>query len=105
MRVAQLEERELLEVRVVGQDGPEERLDLIARGFACELLRRERGAPVELDEARGGTAGEAFLFGCVLDELYGAQVTLNAMAELHVVLHPSKTEFRWPARSGRRAIR
>ncbi|MFO0634393.1 MAG: type VI secretion system baseplate subunit TssF [Nannocystaceae bacterium] len=99
------------EVSATAGRANELKIESIRRVTAEPITRMLEGAPVrgarvlvELDEARGGTAGEAFLFGCVLDELYGAQVTLNAMAELHVVLHPSKTEFRWPARSGRRAI-
>ena len=68
---------------------------------------RERGflgARVELDEARLGTMGEAFVFGCVLDELYAAHVALNSLTEQHLQLHPSKVEFGWPARSGRQHI-
>ena len=36
---------------------------------------------IEVEESRLGTVGEAFLFGCVLDELYAAHVPLNSLAE------------------------
>ncbi|MEM7158121.1 MAG: type VI secretion system baseplate subunit TssF [Myxococcota bacterium] len=71
------------------------------------VTRMMQGAPVrgvqtliELDESRLGTEGEAFLFGCVLDEVFANHAPLNSFNELRVRLHPSKTVFRWPARSG-----
>jgi type VI secretion system protein ImpG len=48
--------------------------------------------------------GEAFLFGCVLDELFASHASLNSFNELRVRLHPSKTVLRWPARSGSQPI-
>jgi type VI secretion system protein ImpG len=75
------------------------------------VTRLLEGAPVrgvrvriEVEESRLGTVGEAFLFGCVLDELYAAHVPLNSLAELQLVLQPSKVEFKWPARNGQRSI-
>jgi type VI secretion system protein ImpG len=69
------------------------------------------GAPVrgvevsiEVEEAKFGSIGEAFLFGCVLDEVFASHVPLNSFNELRLILHPSKGEFRWPARSGQRRI-
>jgi type VI secretion system protein ImpG len=69
------------------------------------------GAPVrgvqvriELEESKFGSIGEAFLFGCVLDEVFATHVPLNSFNELVLNLHPSKAEFRWPARSGQRRI-
>lgn len=74
---------------------------------SAPVTRMMQGAPVrgvqttvELDESRLSTPGEAFLFGCVLDELYSNHAPLNSFNELRVRLHPSKTVFRWPARSG-----
>ncbi|MCH9683668.1 MAG: type VI secretion system baseplate subunit TssF [Deltaproteobacteria bacterium] len=75
------------------------------------ITRMMQGAPVrgvqtliELDESKLGTTGEAFLFGCVLDEVYANHAPLNSFNELRVRLHPSKTMLRWPARSGRQQI-
>jgi type VI secretion system protein ImpG len=75
------------------------------------VTRLMGGAPVrgvqtriEVDEIKLGTAGEAFLFGCILDEVFATHTPLNSFGELHLVLHPSKVELRWPARSGHRRI-
>ncbi len=75
------------------------------------ITRLMQGAPVrgvqtlvEVDEARLGTAGEAFVFGCVLDELLATHSPLNSFNELRLRLHPSKVVFRWPARSGNQHI-
>jgi type VI secretion system protein ImpG len=75
------------------------------------VTRMLSGAPVrgviteiELEESRLGTLGEAFLFGCVLDEVLSAHVPLNSFNELHVTLHPSKTVFRYTARNGQQRI-
>lgn len=69
------------------------------------------GAPVrgavtriELEESMLGSVGEAFLFGCVLDEVYATHVPVNSFNELQLLLHPSKLEMRWPARSGQLRI-
>lgn len=59
---------------------------------------------IEVEEAKLGTPGEAFLFGCVLDELFATHVPMNSFNELHLVLHPSKMDLRWTARSGQRRI-
>ena len=59
---------------------------------------------VEVEESKLGTIGEAFLFGCVLDEVFSTHVPLNSFNELHLQLHPSKAELRWPARSGQKRI-
>ena len=75
------------------------------------VTRMLRGAPVrgvettiEIEESKLGTIGEAFLFGCVLNEVFATHVPLNSFNELHLVLHPSKAELRWPARSGQKQI-
>lgn len=87
------------------------RIESIRRVRSEPVTRLLEGAPVrgvrtivELEEARLGTVGEAFLFGCILDELFATHVPLNSLVELHLVLHPSKVEFRWPARNGQRSI-
>lgn len=75
------------------------------------VTRMLGGAPVrglqtrvELEDARIGGVGEAFLFGCVIDELLGSHASLNSFNELKIALHPGKEELRWPARSGNRRI-
>ncbi|MGH1345481.1 MAG: type VI secretion system baseplate subunit TssF [Nannocystales bacterium] len=75
------------------------------------VTRLMGGAPVrgvetriELEESKLGTQGDAFLFGCVLDEVFATHVPLNSFNELHLILHPSKVELKWPARSGQRRI-
>lgn len=87
------------------------RIEALRKVSATPTTRLLEGAPVrgakvdiEVDEARLGNQGEAFLFGCVLDELFAGQVALNSLTELQLLLHPSKGSFRWPARNGRRTI-
>jgi type VI secretion system protein ImpG len=95
---------------VVGRAN-ELKIEAIRTVDSTPITRMMQGAPVrgvqtlvELDEARLGTAGEAFLFGCVLDELFASHASLNSFNELRVRLHPSKTVLRWPARSGGQPI-
>ena len=95
---------------VVGRAN-ELKIEAIRSVDSTPITRMMQGAPVrgvqtfiELDEARLGPAGEAFLFGCVLDELFASHASLNSFNELRVRLHPSKTVLRWPARSGRQQI-
>jgi type VI secretion system protein ImpG len=87
------------------------RIESIRRVHSEPVTRLLEGAPVrgvrvtvEVEEQRLGTVGEAFLFGCILDELFATHVPLNSLVELQLVLHPSKVEFRWPARNGQRSI-
>ncbi len=96
--------------QVVGRAN-ELKIESIRTVESTPITRMMQGAPVrgvqtmiELDEARLGTTGEAFLFGCVLDEVYANHAPLNSFNELRVRLHPSKTMLRWPARSGRQSI-
>jgi type VI secretion system protein ImpG len=70
-----------------------------------------RGAPVRgsrvtvtLDEDHFAGAGDAWLFGCALDALLGAQVALDAFAELRVRLAPSGREYPFPPRTGGRVL-
>lgn len=95
---------------VVGRAN-ELKIESIRSVESTPVTRMMLGAPVrgvqtliEFDEARLGTVGEAFLFGCVLDELFASHASLNSFNELRVRLHPSKTMFRWQARSGRQRI-
>lgn len=55
---------------------------------------------VGLDETNFLGVGDAFLFGCILDELFASNVTLNAFNELGVRLQPSQMEYAWPPRNG-----
>jgi type VI secretion system protein ImpG len=65
-----------------------------------------RGAATEVRVAEGGFAGrgDAFLFGCVLDELLASYLDINAVHELGIKLDPSQAELSWPARTGQRTI-
>lgn len=65
-----------------------------------------RGARVamELEEAQFASAGDAFLFGGVLDELLASRIGINSFAELNVKLEPSHREFSWSPRNGMRAL-
>ncbi|TPV97301.1 MAG: type VI secretion system baseplate subunit TssF [Myxococcales bacterium FL481] len=74
---------------------------------ARPATRLFEGAPVrgiatvvELEEAQFGSMGEAHLFGCMLDELFAGQVTLNSFVELTIRLHPSDRSYRWKPRTG-----
>ncbi len=87
------------------------KVESLRKVAAVPMTRLLDGAPVrgarieiEVDEARLGNAGEAFLFGCVLDEMFAGHVALNSLTELQLTLHPSKVQFRWPARNGQRTI-
>jgi len=71
------------------------------------LTRFLEGSPVrgnktlvDLDETNFMGVGDAFLFGCILDELLASHVTLNSFNELAIRLQPSQTEFSWLPRNG-----
>lgn len=78
------------------------------RGLHREPVTRTiRGVPlravrtsVELDERSFPGVGNAYLFGRVLDDLFGSLVNINAASELRVVLMPTGQEFVWPLRVG-----
>ena len=55
---------------------------------------------VELDERGFAGAGNAFLLGRVLDDLYSSHININVASELRTVLSPSRVEFTWPVRIG-----
>ncbi|WP_434391107.1 type VI secretion system baseplate subunit TssF [Melittangium boletus] len=55
---------------------------------------------VDLDETNFMGVGDAFLFGCILDELLASHVTLNSFNELAIRLQPSQSEFSWLPRNG-----
>ena len=65
-----------------------------------------RGAAtkVRVDEAGFAGRGDAFLFGCVLDELLASYLAINDVHELKVHLDPSQSELTWVPRSGQRPI-
>jgi type VI secretion system protein ImpG len=83
------------------------RLDSIRDIQSAAARRFIQGAPVrgqrtmlELDEGGFAGVGDLFLFGCILDELFANNLTLNSFNELSVRSFPSRMEYRWPARSG-----
>jgi type VI secretion system protein ImpG len=55
---------------------------------------------VAFDETNFLGAGDAFLFGCILDELFASNVTLNSFNELGIRLQPSQMEYSWRPRNG-----
>ena len=59
---------------------------------------------VEVDEDKFAGAGDAFLFGQVLDALFADHVTLNAFNELGMKLVPSQREIVWTPRAGTKPI-
>jgi len=65
-----------------------------------------RGAATRVRVAEGGLAGrgDAFLFGCVLDELLASYLDINGVHELAIRLDPSQAELLWPPRTGQRPI-
>ncbi len=59
---------------------------------------------VELEEGSFASRGEAFLFGCVLNELLASRVALGSFSELKVRLQPSRTEYVWAPRNGSQVL-
>ncbi len=55
---------------------------------------------IHLEEAAFASKGEAYLFGCILDEFFGARASINSFHETRVILQPSRTEFLWRPRNG-----
>ncbi|HRI07174.1 MAG TPA: type VI secretion system baseplate subunit TssF, partial [Nannocystaceae bacterium] len=71
------------------------------------VTRMVRGVPmrairttVELDERNFPGLGPAYLFGQVLDDLFGSLVPINAASELRLLLLPSRQDYTWPLRLG-----
>jgi type VI secretion system protein ImpG len=59
---------------------------------------------IEVSEDSFAGIGDAFLFGCIVDELLGQHVSINAFHELVLRLVPSQREYAWPARAGSKPI-
>ncbi|WP_338865771.1 type VI secretion system baseplate subunit TssF [Myxococcus stipitatus] len=82
------------------------------RGVQAQPITRFfQGAPVrgvqvtvDMEEAGFTGTGDAFLFGCVLDELFASHVSLNSFSEFVLRLQPSRLEYRWSPRNGRQTI-
>lgn len=82
-------------------------IDAITRVEGKIIKRMLDGAPVrghqtflKLNEDRFTSPGDAFLFGCVLDELFASQIGMNSFNELVIELDPSERIHRWSPRSG-----
>lgn len=69
---------------------------LVRNGVAVPLLRIN----VEVEESGFASIGDAFLFGSVLDELFVSEAPINMHCQLTVLLHPSRRELQWQARTG-----
>ncbi len=59
---------------------------------------------ISLDEDHFAGLGDAWIFARALDELLAAQVAINSFSEVAVRLAPSQREYRFPARSGGKAL-
>jgi type VI secretion system protein ImpG len=59
---------------------------------------------IEVTEDKLAGIGDAFLFGCILDELLGEHVSINSYHQLVLRLLPSQREHEWPARAGMKPI-
>jgi type VI secretion system protein ImpG len=55
---------------------------------------------VTVDESQFVSVGDAFLLGCALDALFGAQAPINSYTQLQLTLHPSMTELQWAPKNG-----
>jgi type VI secretion system protein ImpG len=80
------------------------RVDAIRSVRMRPTTRVQRGAPVrgalfevELDSRGFSSEGDAFLFGSVLHRFLALGAPLNGFADLHVVLLPTRIDFRWSA--------
>ena len=75
-----------------------------------QLFRRENEKRIDLDvvhdleEEKFASVGDAFLMGCVLNELLADHVSLNSFNQLSVKLLPSQREFSWLPRAGKKTI-
>ena len=82
------------------------------RGVASALSHRIiKGAPargtrfaIDVDEAGFAGPGDAFLFGCALDDLLASQASLSSFVELALRLTPSLREYAWPPRNGQKVL-
>jgi type VI secretion system protein ImpG len=70
-----------------------------------------KGAPargtrfvVEVDEAGFAGPGDAFLFGCALDDLLASQASLSSFVELTLRMTPSLREYAWSPRDGQKVL-
>lgn len=87
------------------------RVEGIRQVEATAARRLLAGAPVrgtrmaiELEEDHFASAGDAFLFASVVDEVLAARASLNTFCELAVRLQPSQRAYSFPARSGARVL-
>lgn len=87
--------------------GNERQIEAVRRLQRETVTRLVYGVPIravrtriELDETGFPSAGNAFVFGAVLNALFGSLVSLNAASEVVITLVPSKAEFAWPVQIG-----
>lgn len=85
----------------------ERQLDAVRRLARETVTRLVYGIPIraaririELDETGFPGPGNAFVFGAVLNALFGSLVSVNAASEVVITLVPSKAEFAWPVQIG-----
>ena len=73
------------------------------RIIKCAPARGTRFA-IDVDEAGFAGPGDAFLFGCALDDLLASQASLSSFVELTLRLTPSLREYAWPPRNGQKVL-
>ncbi|MCA9689009.1 MAG: type VI secretion system baseplate subunit TssF [Nannocystaceae bacterium] len=59
---------------------------------------------ISVNETGFAGVGDAFLFGCVLDEVIAALVPLNSFNQLRLMIHPAQREYTWRPRNGARTL-
>lgn len=87
------------------------RIEAIRNVKHDSVTRLIDGAPVrgtrthvELEESRYSSLGDAVLFASVVNELFANQVSINSFNQLTIQLHPSKEDYSWPVRNGRKTL-
>jgi type VI secretion system protein ImpG len=87
------------------------RVEAIQEMDATPTRRLVQGAPVRgthvslrVDEAGFAGAGDAFLFASAIDELFAGRASLGSFTELGIALEPSRREYAWKPRNGRRVL-
>lgn len=92
---------------VAAARGNSARIEAVRSVRAAPARRLYRGAPVQgtrvlidVEENNFASAGDLYVFGCVLDCLFASFVGMNSFSELNFKTLPSQREFVWPLRIG-----
>ncbi len=92
-------------------DANTRRTDAITAVHAEPLVRVVRGGPVrgyavtvELDDSAFGSLGETYLFGTILERLFGERAPVHSFTATSLRLLSTNTRLTWEPRSGARTI-